>query len=211
VKFAFKPGGGQGIFMGPDYSQPPDLSPSLPETISENYRALNRQLHESGDDWGNGDPAFNQLVIQFADQTNAMTVLDYGAGKATLAAAFPEEDIRSYDPAVPGMDAPPCQADLVVSRCVLEHVEPECLDAVLDHVRDLAKVGVLLVVNQALTEKTLPDGRPVHLIPRPMDWWLPRLMQRWSLESANLLPPNHFWFFGRTRVKGSDDSQNPTQ
>jgi len=95
--------------------------------------------------------------------------------------------IQSYDPCVPGIDSLPEPADLVVSCCVLEHVEPECLDAVLDDMRRCTLKAAFIVVTSVPSSKFLNDGRNAHLIIEPMDWWLPKIMQRWKLNGAMLI------------------------
>ncbi len=54
---------------------------------------------------------------------------------------------------------------------MLEHVEPDKLDAVLAHLKLLARHAVFVVVALIPTAKILADGRNAHLIVRPANWW----------------------------------------
>jgi len=157
-------------------------------TISENYRDQNRQLHETNASYGNGIASeyWFPLIEGIAKDLDAAAVLDYGAGKQAMARKLPGLLIVSYDPAVPGIDATPSPADFVVCNDVLEHIEPEMLDAVLDDLQRLAIKGVFLSVCVAPAGKLLPDGRNAHLIQEPADWWLPKLMSRWKLQMFHL-------------------------
>ncbi len=162
--------------------------------ISERYREFNRAMHEADPSWGTGDPWFTDLVDNIARTTGMQTILNYGSGKNPMLNAY------NYDPAIPGIDSDILEpADMVVSRCVLEHVEPECLDDVLDHMESVAKRAVILVVSCFPSTKLMPDGRNVHLIVQPIDWWLPKLMQRWKVNTASVRPQQRFWFFGTSK------------
>ena len=150
--------------------------------ISPAYRTLNRQLHEARSDYGKSGARWAGSIAQIADKIGAASILDYGAGKGTLARALEGRAIRQYDPAVPGIDAPPEPADLVACTDVLEHIEPECLDSVLDHLRGLTRRVLFAVVATRPAKKTLPDGRNAHLIQEPVEWWLPRLWPRFHVK-----------------------------
>ena len=131
------------------------------------------------------------MVADIVRDAGAESILDYGCGKGTFKASFADlktrSIIREYDPAIPGKDAPPASADVVVCTDVLEHIEPECLEAVLDDLRRLTlKIAVLNIATRAAA-KVLPDGRNAHLIVEPYTWWLPRLWERWSIVSFNNL------------------------
>jgi 2-polyprenyl-3-methyl-5-hydroxy-6-metoxy-1,4-benzoquinol methylase len=89
--------------------------------------------------------------------------------------------VREYDPAIAGKEASPAPADLVVCTDVLEHVEPELLDHVLDHLQGLARRLLFLVVATRSAKKTLEDGRNAHLIVEPDAWWRDTLERRLSI------------------------------
>ena len=107
------------------------------------------------------------------------TLLDYGAGKGTLALAMPDVPVRNYDPVTFPDDPDP--ADFVACLDVLEHIEPECLKAVLWHLRSkVLKAGFLTIATRP-AKKILPDGRNAHLIIKPAEWWLLRFRKRFAL------------------------------
>lgn len=150
--------------------------------ISKSYRALNRALHDdptrgfggSGYKWA-GD------IAKWAKEFEARHILDYGCGESTLKQALSDWLVLEYDPAVVGKEQSPTFADLVVATDVLEHVESQCLDAVLDHIQSLAIKAVFLTVATRPSNKTLGDGRNAHRIIQPWTWWKPKLSQRWQL------------------------------
>lgn len=157
--------------------------------ISDDYAALNRQLHETNAEYGTTGVMWAKQVEEVAALLNTTSVLDYGCGKGTLAKALPDLPIREYDPAVPGKDADPAPADLVVCTDVLEHIEPERLKAVLKHIARLANKCVLLAIYTNKSSKSLPDGRNAHLIQMDVRWWLQKINDRFLIRQMQLLGP----------------------
>ena len=104
------------------------------------------------------------------------SVLDYGCGKGALAEAIP--GIIGYDPAVEKFSALPSPADLVVCRDVMEHVEDECIESVLEHIRMLTIKAAYFVVPCRPTTEHLPDGRNTHISIHAPDWWREKLDRR---------------------------------
>jgi hypothetical protein len=143
--------------------------------ITEGYRALNVELHERVAYYGTFGDQWADRVAALAQDVGATTVLDYGCGKGALKAALPDLDVREYDPAIPGKDALPSPADLVVCTDVLEHVEIECMNSVLSHIVCLAERAVLVCVSTRIGSKKLADGRPAHITVRSRDWWQAKL------------------------------------
>ena len=111
-------------------------------------------------------------VREIADRVEAKTILDYGSGPSRGISRFLARTVRDYDPGVEGLDIPPKPVDLVCCIHTLEHVEPDCLDAVVDHLQWLARKAVFVVVScEPSTSKVLPDGTPWHTLVRDATWW----------------------------------------
>lgn len=151
--------------------------------ISEEYRALNGHLHETNDGYGRSGHKWADDIRELANICAARTILDYGCGKATLAASLLDKTVLCYDPAIPQHSEQPDPADLVVCGDVLEHIEPDFLDAVLDDLQRLTLKAVFLVVATRPAKKILADGRNAHLIQEPYSWWVPKIMARWTMQS----------------------------
>lgn len=151
--------------------------------ITEEYRQLNGDLHRTRADYGVGGHKWAEQVQGLAKAIQARTILDYGAGKGTLAKAIKNRTVINYDPAIPEYSDAPEPADLVVCSDVLEHVEPECLEDVLDTLSVLSLKAVFLVVATRPAKKVLADGRNAHLIIEPPKWWLARICHRWDLRT----------------------------
>lgn len=177
--------------------------------ISEEYRALNAELHARGA-YGISGYKWARQVYDLARKLGDGVVLDYGCGQGTLGRAlrdqyeqhsFPGQNVglpftfREYDPAIEGKNRRPEPADLVVCGDVLEHIEPGYLDAVLDDLRGLALKAVFLVIATQPAKKVLADGRNAHLIVQPASWWIPKLLDRWKLKSFADLG-NEFFMVG---------------
>jgi hypothetical protein len=150
--------------------------------ITPEYTELNRRLHEQGR-YGLGGAKCANAVKNIADAVKTSDVLDYGCGQRMLERSLPFP-IRNYDPGIPGLDATPEPADIVVCTDVLEHIEPECLDDVLDDLKRVTRRMGFFVISYQPAMKTLPDGRNAHLIQQPPQWWLDKLRARFTLQKA---------------------------
>ena len=149
--------------------------------ISEAYRAMNRELHRSNATYGTSGKQWAPFVRHLVKRHGLSDVLDYGCGKQTLAKALPDLKIRGYDPAFEELAAPPEPADLVVCGDVLEHVEPQHLDAVFDDLARCARRFAFLVVATRPAKKQLADGRNAHLSQLSASRWLAYILPRFEV------------------------------
>lgn len=165
---------------------PGPSSASAAAVITPAYRAMQSQLHATNPGYGVASVEAAPIVATLIEHFGVDELLDYGAGKGRLGQTLASKcrrpvRLRHYDPAIEAWAATPEPAEMVASIDVLEHVEPECLDAVLD---DLQRVTLRLgffAVHTGAAKKILADGRNAHLIQQPPSWWLPKIMQRFEL------------------------------
>lgn len=158
--------------------------------ITEDYRKQQELLHEN-DDYGVASVSYAPIVSAFIDKLGITEILDYGAGKGRLAKNLRVNSpvsIHHYDPAIPKWSDDPDSAQMVCCIDVLEHVEPELIDDVLDHLQSLVEFYGLFTVHTGPAVKTLPDGRNAHLIQEPPIWWLQRIMVRFELMHFSAAP-----------------------
>lgn len=177
----------------PEYKQEAKdtvIAITRPQLISEDYRALNKKLHDDNLFYGVGGAKHAPTVLKLAESMNTTSILDYGCGKGMLGKEIPFP-IWEYDPAIPTKSELPRPADIVVCSDVLEHIEPECIRAVLDDLRRVTRKVGYFVIHTGPAAKTLPDGRNTHLLQRPRDWWQKKLGAYFEvgkiLESGPLL------------------------
>lgn len=160
------------------------------ETLSNEYLAILRRIH-SKTKWGNTSVRdINYLpILKIIDRYNVTEMLDYGAGQGLLKERLNKERpnllVHEYEPGRPEISSAPNPANFVVCVDVLEHVEPDYLDALLD---DLARVVIgtgYLTVSLIPAQKILPDGRNAHLIIEPFDWWLQKISEKFDIRHAS--------------------------
>ncbi len=148
--------------------------------ITPEYLEEQKRLHAQG--YGGKGDRWARIVFGLASNFDCRQVLDYGAGQGTLALALEAPPFRlktrNYDPAIERWSGRPAPADLVVCTDVLEHVEPEHLEAVLDDLTGLARKALFLVVSTRECSKWLTDGRNAHISVHPPTWWRAALGQR---------------------------------
>lgn len=146
-------------------------------SLSTEYQNQLRTLHQRPG-WGTTGHRYAYEILSWARLWECRDILDYGCGKGTLGKALGAEgaDVREYDPGIPGKDAEPSPADCVVSTDVLEHVEPDQIDATLAQLARLTKrAGWHLIAQYPASSKDqLPDGRNAHLSLLSTEEWLAR-------------------------------------
>lgn len=160
--------------------------------ISEAYRREQQRLHENPD-YGTASLKYAQTLASILKSANADELLDYGAGKGRLGMALQRLlpnpiRIQHYDPAIPQWSGEPAPSKFVACIDVLEHIEPEQLDNVLDHLRQLVLHKAFFTVHTGPALKILSDGRNAHLVQQPPVWWLERLLSRFDLDVYQRMP-----------------------
>lgn len=153
-------------------------------TISSGYLKLQQELHENPN-YGVASLAFAPIVADLILQTHVQSVSDYGAGKKRLLEGLMKAGVTPsqyypYDPVFPEY-GPPKEANLVCCIDVLEHIEPESLDAVLDELASITVGLGFFSIHMGPADKVLSDGRNAHLIQQPSSWWLPRLCKHFNI------------------------------
>lgn len=153
-------------------------NPQAPDSgslISPGYRRMMERMHVEAQSFGGGGDRHTAEVSTLIDHHGFHSVLDYGAGKGRLVKRLRQHhenvDFRQYDPGVPEFSASPAPAELTVCTDVLEHIEPICLPAVLDHLRRCTSIRTFIVVATRAADKNLPDGRNAHLTIQDASWW----------------------------------------
>lgn len=159
--------------------------------ITEHYLQLNARLHQERPDYGANGARWAQQVNGYALAVGARTAIDYGCGKGSLREKLRRISplqVTNYDPAILEFAEMPVPADLVICTDVMEHVEPEQLHNVLEHIASLARTAVFMNIACREAKKTLADGRNAHLIVRQPYFWLDTLREYFDIESFQCDP-----------------------
>lgn len=147
--------------------------------ITPAYVEEQRLLHQQ-EAYGSRGYNWGYLIAGIAWIEGCKSVLDYGCGKGTLVRTLSDAGITvaGYDPALPKFAAMPRPADLVACVDVLEHIEPECLDSVLDHFAALTKKILFVAISMTPAKRKLSDGRNSHILLERPEFWRPRFERR---------------------------------
>jgi hypothetical protein len=165
----------------------------MTDLISDEYREQLRLMRaEKKPNWGAGGKRHVDLLVGLIGEYRIKSVLDYGCGHGVILASLAERlgqkapALAGYDPGIPERAALPLPAELVVSTDVLEHIEPDKLEDVLQHIRDLTLRVAYLHIHTGPANAILPDGRNAHLIQKPEKWWFEQLSRYFSkVEPVN--------------------------
>jgi hypothetical protein len=160
------------------------------------YAELQRQLHAHGHYGVSGKqfiPTIFHGISQLYKRLGRVTVLDYGSARGDTMKAVREHlhlprGVKDYcyDPFVKGMDKEPSPADFVICTDVLEHVEPECTKAVLDHIQSLTKRIAFFSIALTPANKKLADGRNAHINLHDAEFWLKEIRKRFITSEAKV-------------------------
>lgn len=145
--------------------------------ITPEYLELQKELHAGGK-YGTGIQAKDGARWLREIAPSGASVLDYGCGQGKLKLLLPEYDVREYDPAIEGKDHPPSRADYLVCLDVLEHIEEDCLELVLQHMRSVTAKRAIVLIDCRPAKKVLADGRNAHICLHTPEWWRQRLSEK---------------------------------
>lgn len=161
------------------------------ELISKELINQYKILGDTTKGYGGSGYKWSSTVLYLADIFGVKNILDYGSGQGTLKKTLMAEkakdrilNIFEYDPAAKDNRSkkPDHPYEMITCTDVLEHIEPERLDNVLDHLNYLvSKIGFFVIaLNSA--NKSLPDGRNTHFIVKPAEWWIERIKsdRKWN-------------------------------
>ena len=181
--------------------------------ISDEYRKQQEQLHENPH-YGVASVGFAPIVAEIINKLEVKDLLDYGAGKCRLFGALQglvkhPMRLQAYDPGVPRLSGRPVPAQMVTCIDVLEHIEPEYLDAVLDDLARLTKEIGFFSIHTGPAVKRLADGRNAHLIQQPPAWWLPRILERWPDMQTFQVTEGGFFVIVTGEGAGCADDDKP--
>lgn len=169
------------------------------DTISPEYLAQQVELHKNPH-YGVASLVFAPIVAKLITDNDVRSLTDYGAGKRNLQVGLRQNGIyeiayHPYDPAFPEYGEPVAGVDMVCCIDVLEHIEPDRIDAVLRDLKRLQPKFYFVTVHQGAAEKTLPDGRNAHLTQQGPSWWLPRVCEHFEVVhlQQHALMGRGFW------------------
>lgn len=161
------------------------------------YAELQKALHAESKYGVTGQqfvPTIFHAISQLAKKYGPVRVLDYGSSKGHTMEAVREKLVippgvadYCYDPFVDGLSRDPEPADLVLCIDVMEHVEPECTKAVLDHIQALTRKLVFFSIDLMPAQKVLADGRNAHINLRTPEFWMRELKKRFVIGEAKVV------------------------
>jgi hypothetical protein len=144
------------------------------DLLSPGYQQQLQQLHARAQ-WGADGAKHCAVVRAIIEECKPATALDYGCGEGKLSEGLKPFRVSGYDPGIPEKSKLPKPCDLIICTDVLEHIEPEKIDAVIDHIYRLCGMQAYFVIALRPANAILPDGRNAHLIVRNADWWIAKI------------------------------------
>ena len=148
-----------------------------------------------------GVPGILQSFLD--DRPDIKSILDFGCGKGTPFESLVSKDMKvySYDPITNPIELPK-QVDLVYSRDVLEHIEPEQIDSVLKKLFTISNKYQHHLIACHPAKKGLSDGRNAHLIIERPKWWKQKIqtIPGWKIIYDHIKGPKRKVFKNNTVI-----------
>ena len=148
-----------------------------------------------------GVPGILQSFLD--DRTDVKSILDFGCGKGTPLQSLSNKDmtIYNYDPITNPIKLPE-KVDLVYSRDVLEHIEPEQIDSVLNKLFTISNKYQHHLIACHPAKKGLSDGRNAHLIIERPKWWKQKIqtIPGWKIIYDHIKGPKRKYFKNDTVI-----------
>jgi hypothetical protein len=168
------------------------------QLISSSYQAQQQHLHETTE-YGTMAQHYGPLVSQIIERLEVSHLLDYGCGRRMgLTKTLKVKGKLTYQGYDPGagleeLATAPIPAQMVCCIDVLEHIEPDYLDNVLNHLQELTEVIAFITVHTGPAMKVLPDGRNAHLTQQPIEWWLEKLTPRFDIQTLQKVGDHSYY------------------
>ena len=182
--------------------------------ISAEYQAQQQHLHATTE-YGTMAQHYGPLVSQIIENLEITHLLDYGCGRKmgltkTLSVKH-KLTYQGYDPGA-GLEelaTAPIPAQMVCCIDVLEHIEPPFLENVLNHLAELTEVVAFITIHTGPAMKTLPDGRNAHLTQEPIEWWLPKLTDRFDIQTLQKVGEHNYYsiLYAKPRIEATDGTK----
>ena len=146
--------------------------------VSSEYKTVLNDTHIlTKNEWGGGHSIDKLSRYEgFLKSLDTKTILDYGCAngkfKVYMNKKKPEFTVYEYDPGIPGKDNLPSPADFLVCCDVMEHIEPDYLDSVMNHLKGLTIKGGFFNISTKEAITILSDGSNAHKIVETGEWWI---------------------------------------
>lgn len=159
--------------------------------ITPAHRTRMKLLHERDPEFGVIGHLWAFRVEAFIRELECESYLDYGAGRSRLSWRVGRDlkllghecSVAEYEPAFD--HGPPTPAEFVTCIDVLEHVEKDCLEAVLFDLRRCTLEAALITISLRNAANRLN-----HPLVRSRGWWVEQISTRFAhIQEVPILDP----------------------
>lgn len=162
---------------------------NLENLVSSEYRNLLEEKHSKWKGmWGGHINTKIKFIYKYALEYDCKSILDYGAGSShfinDINKLYPDHSftINEYEPGRKELAKDPPVSDMIVCLDVLEHIEPEKLDNVLEHIYNKTNKIMYFSACTVPAHGTFPNGQNLHLIIENKEWWEEKLSKYFTFK-----------------------------
>lgn len=157
--------------------------------VTDYYRSLLEIEHQKGI-WGVISIQKAPHIAKMMKQYQLNEILDYGAGAGNLAKTLveimPEAIVHQYEPGRPELSNSPSPCDMVACIDVIEHVEPDCLEAVLNDLERVIQRYAFINISTRKASRVLSNGWNAHICLKDPNEWHDIFANRFDIINMNL-------------------------
>ncbi len=142
--------------------------------VTDYYRSVLEKEHAQSE-WGVASIGYAPRIANIMSRYKLTEILDYGAGagnlEKNLKILLPNVIVHNYEPGVPKWSNKPAPCKMVACTDVIEHIEPECLNDVLDDLQRVIEQHAFVSISTAPAYRVLNNGWNAHIcIKKPIEW-----------------------------------------
>lgn len=142
--------------------------------VTDYYRSVLEKEHSQGE-WGVASIEYAPRIANIMRRHKLNEILDYGAGagnlEKNLLILLPNVIVHNYEPGIPKWNNKPNPCKMVACTDVIEHIEPDCLNDVLNDLQRVIEKYAFISISTVPAYRVLNNGWNAHIcLKDPKEW-----------------------------------------
>jgi 2-polyprenyl-3-methyl-5-hydroxy-6-metoxy-1,4-benzoquinol methylase len=157
--------------------------------VTDYYRSVLEKEH-SISQWGVASVYYAPRIFDILSKYNLNELLDYGSGVGNLEKVLkklnPNIVVHKYEPGIPQWSTSPKPCKMVACIDVIEHVEPDCLNNVLDDLERVIEKYAFISISTVPATRVLNNGWNAHICLKKAEEWKEIFEKRFRILASSM-------------------------
>lgn len=157
--------------------------------VTDYYRKVLETEHSLGE-WGVASIEYAPRIANIMSRYKLNEILDYGAGagnlEKNLLILLPNVIVHNYEPGIPKWNNKPNPCKMVACTDVIEHIEPDCLNDVLDDLQRVIEKYAFISISTVPAYRVLNNGWNAHICLKDPKEWKEIFEKRFNIIKLNM-------------------------